>query len=212
MPDPIRFAATGPAGFLTAGESPCLRPSRSQGSRWGWTMVIANDPRRHNVGIWRFGTDTEWYDSYPCDKRVAVLEGEVAIENDPFSQTCRASDAPSANMNQRQHEGFGPMELNAGAGKRRRADVAYLRPAMARGNVRVITGGIAGQSRDKGPARHGCMLCSSGPVRPGGGCAWGDPVAGDLDAVRCGACGRTPSARAVGGAGPRQCWRKSDGS
>ena len=51
----------------------------------------------------------------------------------------QAGYAQSPNMNQRQHEGFGPMEMNVGGGARCSAAVAYLRPAMARGNVRVIT-------------------------------------------------------------------------
>jgi len=48
----------------------------------------------------------------------------------------------SPNMNQLQHEGFGPMEMSVGDGRRCSAAVAYLRPAMARGNVRVVTGAL----------------------------------------------------------------------
>ena len=54
----------------------------------------------------------------------------------------QAGYAASPNMNQRQHEGFGPMEMNVGHGRRCSAAVGYLRPAMARGNVRVITGAL----------------------------------------------------------------------
>ena len=54
----------------------------------------------------------------------------------------QAGYALSPNMNQRQHEGFGPMEMNVGDGRRCSAAVAYLRPAMARGNVRVVTGAL----------------------------------------------------------------------
>lgn len=50
-----------------------------------------------------------------------------------------AGYARSANMNERQHEGFGPMEMNIGGGRRMSAARAYLRPAMARGNVHVVT-------------------------------------------------------------------------
>ena len=50
----------------------------------------------------------------------------------------QAGYAASANMNQSQHEGFGPMEMNVGEGKRCSAAVAYLYPAISRGNVRVI--------------------------------------------------------------------------
>ncbi|MFY2825358.1 choline dehydrogenase [Ruegeria sp. MALMAid1280] len=51
----------------------------------------------------------------------------------------QAGYARSANMNDLQHEGFGPMEMNVDAGERCSAAVAYLRPAVARGNVRVVT-------------------------------------------------------------------------
>lgn len=51
----------------------------------------------------------------------------------------QAGYARSANMNDLQHEGFGPMEMTVKKGERCSAAVAYLRPAMARGNVRVIT-------------------------------------------------------------------------
>lgn len=51
----------------------------------------------------------------------------------------QAGYASSANMNDLQHEGFGPMEMNVKDGERCSAATAYLRPAMARGNVRVIT-------------------------------------------------------------------------
>lgn len=49
-----------------------------------------------------------------------------------------AGYAHSPNMNERQHEGFGPMEMTVGDGRRCSAAVAYLRPAQRRGNVRVI--------------------------------------------------------------------------
>lgn len=51
----------------------------------------------------------------------------------------QAGYARSPNMNERQHEGFGPMEMNVGDGRRMSAARAYLRPAMARGNVHVVT-------------------------------------------------------------------------
>ena len=42
-------------------------------------------------------------------------------------------------MNDLQHEGFGPMEMTVRNGERCSAAVAYLRPAIARGNVQVVT-------------------------------------------------------------------------
>lgn len=54
----------------------------------------------------------------------------------------KAGYARSPNMNEFQHEGFGPMEMNVGGGRRMSAARAYLRPAMARGNVHVVTGAL----------------------------------------------------------------------
>ncbi|MFT5706094.1 MAG: choline dehydrogenase [Oceanospirillaceae bacterium] len=51
----------------------------------------------------------------------------------------QAGYALSSNMNQRQHEGFGPMEMTVGKGKRCSAAVAYLRPAQKKGNVTVLS-------------------------------------------------------------------------
>ena len=53
-----------------------------------------------------------------------------------------AGYARSRNMNEAQHEGFGPMEMNIRDGLRMSAARAYLRPAMARGNVHVVTGAL----------------------------------------------------------------------
>ena len=64
----------------------------------------------------------------------------------------QAGYAQSPNMNQRQHEGFGPMEMNVGQGKRCSASVGYLRPAVARGNVRVLTGSLVDKVLTEG--RH----------------------------------------------------------
>lgn len=51
----------------------------------------------------------------------------------------QAGYAVSSNMNERQHEGVGPMEMSVGNGQRASAAAGYLRPAVKRGNVRVIT-------------------------------------------------------------------------
>jgi choline dehydrogenase len=50
-----------------------------------------------------------------------------------------AGYARSANMNEVQHEGFGPMEMTVGDGMRASAARAYLRPAMKNAKVRLIT-------------------------------------------------------------------------
>ncbi|MEQ9487590.1 MAG: choline dehydrogenase [Alphaproteobacteria bacterium] len=51
----------------------------------------------------------------------------------------QAGYAVSRNMNERQHEGMGPMEMSVGNGKRSSAAVGYLYPAVKRGNVTVVS-------------------------------------------------------------------------
>ena len=74
----------------------------------------------------------------------------------------QAGYAASPNMNQRQHEGFGPMEMNVGEGKRCSAAVGYLRPAMARGNVRVITGALVEKVLTQGKRATGVRFTVKG--------------------------------------------------
>ena len=79
----------------------------------------------------------------------------------------QAGYARSPNMNQRQHEGFGPMEMNVGDGRRCSAAVGYLRPAVARGNVRVLTGALVERVLTEGKKavgvafRHAGKVCSA---------------------------------------------------
>jgi choline dehydrogenase len=74
----------------------------------------------------------------------------------------QAGYAQSPNMNQRQHEGFGPMEMNVGGGKRCSAAVAYLRPAIARGNVRVVTGALVDKVQMTGHRATGVLFSVKG--------------------------------------------------
>jgi choline dehydrogenase len=74
----------------------------------------------------------------------------------------QAGYAQSPNMNQRQHEGFGPMEMNVGEGRRCSAAVGYLRPAMVRGNVRVLTGALVEKVLTEGPRAVGVAFRHKG--------------------------------------------------
>ncbi len=103
---------------------------------WRWSSVLPYFQRLEAVqggGLLR-GTDGP----------VKIKRG---LEKNPLYQTfieagVEAGYARSPNMNELQHEGFGPMEMNVGDGLRMSAARAYLRPAMARGNVKVITGAV----------------------------------------------------------------------
>ena len=74
----------------------------------------------------------------------------------------QAGYAQSPNMNQRQHEGFGPMEMNVSGGRRCSAAVAYLRPAIARGNVRVVTGALVDKVQMTGRRASGVLFSVKG--------------------------------------------------
>jgi choline dehydrogenase len=84
---------------------------------------------------------------------------------------CQAGYAKSPNMNQRQHEGFGPMEMNVGEGRRWSAARGYLRPAIARGTVRVLTSALVEKVLTDGHRavgvsfRHKGAACQARAVR-----------------------------------------------
>ena len=102
-------------------------------SGWGWKNVLPYFKRAEcvkNSGVQR-GTDGP----------LAVTRGP---EKNPLYRAFieaggQAGYAVSNNMNDVQHEGFGPMEMTVRDGQRCSAAVAYLRPAIAQGNVRVVT-------------------------------------------------------------------------
>ena len=101
------------------------------------------------------------------DGPVQVKRG---TEKNPLYQTfveagVEAGYARSPNMNELQHEGFGPMEMNVGDGLRMSAARAYLRPAMARGNVKVITGAVVDRVMFDGRRATGVRFIVGGETR-----------------------------------------------
>lgn len=88
MPDPITLSATGPVGFLNATDMALPTAKLIEGQPFGLDHAYFSRPEaKLKVGIWRSSAYTEWYDSYPCDEFMVVLEGEVTIESDSFSAT-----------------------------------------------------------------------------------------------------------------------------
>lgn len=123
-----------------------------------------------------------WSNVLPYFERLENVEGGGALrgttgpmkirrgpETNPLYQAfveagCQAGYARSDNMNSRQHEGFGPMEMNVGGGRRISAARAYLRPAMARGNVRVIKHGLVDRVTFCGSRATGVVFSVGGRV------------------------------------------------
>jgi choline dehydrogenase len=101
-------------------------------------------------------------------------EGPVKVtrgpEKNPLYQAfvdaaVQAGYARSPNMNELQHEGFGPMEMNVGDGRRMSAARAYLRPAMARGNVQVVTNALVDRVVFEGRRATGVKFSLAGQER-----------------------------------------------
>ena len=92
MPNPIRFTPTGPAGFLDAAGVPLPTAKLIEGQPVGLDHPwYQNGPV--TAGIWRSSGYTEYYESYPCDEFMVVLDGEVTLESDGFSATYKAGDS-----------------------------------------------------------------------------------------------------------------------
>jgi hypothetical protein len=92
MPNPIRFTPTGPAGFLTAAGAPLTTAELISGQPVGLDHAWYEEGAV-KAGIWRSCGYTEFYESYPCDEFMVILEGEVTVENESFSATYKAGDS-----------------------------------------------------------------------------------------------------------------------
>lgn len=72
--------------------------------------------------------------------------------------------ARSANMNEVQHEGFGPMEMTVGNGMRASAARVYLRPALKNPRVRLVTGAMVNRILFDGKTAVGVEYMRNGRV------------------------------------------------
>ncbi len=126
---------------------------------WRWSNVLPYFQRLENVeggGPLR-GTD-------------GPIHVNHGLQRNPLYQVfveagVQAGYARSRNMNELQHEGFGPMEMNIGGGLRMSAARAYLRPAMARGNVHVVTGATVDRVLFDGRRASGITYLVNGHMR-----------------------------------------------
>jgi len=76
-----------------------------------------------------------------------------------------AGYARSTNMNEVQHEGFGPMEMTVGDGMRASAARVYLRPALKNPQVRLITGATVKRILFEGKTAVGIEYLRQGQTR-----------------------------------------------
>ena len=123
---------------------------------WNWANVLPYFQKLENV---RDGGATRG-----TDGPISVTRGTEAnpLYHAFVEAGQQAGYARSPNMNDGQHEGFGPMEMNVGHGERSSTAVGYLRPAVKRGNVRVISHALVDRIVFEGKQATGVLFSCNG--------------------------------------------------
>ncbi|MER9580742.1 cupin domain-containing protein [Mesorhizobium sp. M0276] len=94
MSRPIRFSSTGRLGWQQLPDHPLDHAELIEGLPVGLDHAYYARPERGvKSGIWRCGPYTEHYDSYTADEFMVILEGEVTLEADGFSETYGKGDS-----------------------------------------------------------------------------------------------------------------------
>ncbi|MCZ4350903.1 cupin domain-containing protein [Roseovarius aestuarii] len=94
MTTPIKFSSNGPLGWAAAANIPLETEKLIEGDAMGHDHIYFNrDVPGVRAGIWRAEPYTDFYEDYPCDEFMYVLDGSVTLENDEFSETYRKGDA-----------------------------------------------------------------------------------------------------------------------
>jgi len=93
-PIPVKFSAEGPAGWMNDADIELETAQLIEGKPMGLDhSYFHRETPGIKAGIWRSTPYTEFYESYPCDEFMYLLEGSVTVENDEFSETYRKGDA-----------------------------------------------------------------------------------------------------------------------
>ncbi|MFN5998106.1 MAG: cupin domain-containing protein [Paracoccaceae bacterium] len=91
---PIKFSPIGPAGWMEQPDVPQETATFISGTPIGADHVYFDRANpKYRMGIWRSQPYTEFYDSYAADEFMVVLDGEVTLEAEGFSETYRKGDA-----------------------------------------------------------------------------------------------------------------------
>jgi uncharacterized cupin superfamily protein len=94
MKTPISFSPTGPQGWESAENETQPTAELIEGNPFGLDHAYFSRPETGvRSGIWRSEAYTEFYENYPCDEFMYVLEGSVTVEADNFHHTYRKGDA-----------------------------------------------------------------------------------------------------------------------
>ena len=85
---PIKFSKEGPNGWLAAQNKPLETAKLVSGKAVGLDHIYyKNSSPSVQAGIWRSSPYTEFYEEYPCDEFMYIIEGSVTIEADNFKAT-----------------------------------------------------------------------------------------------------------------------------
>lgn len=91
---PIKFSSTGPEGWSAKPDMPQETATFIDGHPMGADHAYFERANpKFRTGIWRSQPYTEFYESYAADEFMYVLDGEVTLETDGFSETYRKGDA-----------------------------------------------------------------------------------------------------------------------
>lgn len=94
MKKPIRFSDNGPDGWMKSANVPLETAQLIEGPAMGQDHIyFSRETPGIRSGIWRAAPYTDFYEDYPCDEFMYVLEGSVTLENDDFCETFRKGDA-----------------------------------------------------------------------------------------------------------------------
>ncbi|TJW00101.1 MAG: DUF861 domain-containing protein [Mesorhizobium sp.] len=94
MSKPVRFSPSGPHGWMQVDDTPLKTAELIDGTPRGLDHVYHQRAESGLVtGIWRSSPYTEFYDSYPVDEFMYVVDGSVTLEGEDFSETFRKGDA-----------------------------------------------------------------------------------------------------------------------
>jgi uncharacterized cupin superfamily protein len=94
MTTPIKFSSTGPNGWIETPDGPLETAKLIEGSPEGLDHVyFERAEKKITSGIWRSSPYTEYYESYPCDEFMYVLDGHVILKNDDFEEKYEKGDA-----------------------------------------------------------------------------------------------------------------------
>ena len=94
MSKPVRLSPQGPSGWKDAPNVTLETFNLVGGDPTGLDHIYyANPETKVKAGLWRSNAYSEYYEDYPVDEFMVVLDGEVTLEGEGFRDTFRKGDA-----------------------------------------------------------------------------------------------------------------------